>query len=212
MNTQQDYHIHTIYNDHSDRDLTIKNVLKQAKRKRLESIAITEHVRRSSEWVYDYVEEIEHQRKEINMDVKIGFEAKILLDGSIDCPDNLARDFFIIASFHNIFANKTRWLNALKRTINNENVDVIGHLAPEDSFQIYDSEIEDLGNLIDRNNKIIELNARYQRPPKRWINIFLKQSVQFHLASDAHALDQIGRFDSIKDLIHIVDNYKNKND
>lgn len=212
MNTQQDYHIHTIYNDHSDRDLTIKNVLNQAKRKRLESIAFTEHVRRSSEWIYDYVEEIEHQRKDIDIDVKIGFEAKILLDGSIDCPDNLARDFFIIASFHNTFANKTRWLNALKMTINNENVDVIGHLAPEDSFQIYDSEIEDLGNLINRNNKIIELNARYQRPPKKWINIFLKQNVQFHLASDAHSLEQIGRFDSIKGLIYIVDNYKNKTD
>jgi histidinol phosphatase-like PHP family hydrolase len=101
-------------------------------------------------------------------------------------------------------------LNALKKAINNENVNVIGHLAPEDSFEIYDNEIEEIGDLINKNNKIIEINARYHRPQVKWIHIFLKKNVQFHLASDAHSLDQIGRFDSIKDLIHIIDEYNNR--
>ena len=75
-------------------------MLTQAKRKKLKSIAITEHVRKSSEWIYDYVGEIEHQRKYTDIKVIIGFEAKILLDGTIDCIDDLTRNFFIIASFH----------------------------------------------------------------------------------------------------------------
>lgn len=211
MNTQQDYHIHTNYNDHSDPDLTIENVLTQAKRKNLKSIAITEHVRKSSEWVYDYVEEIEHQRKYSDIKVVIGFEAKILLDGTIDCLENLARDFFIIASFHSIFANKKLWLNALKIAIDNKNVDVLGHLAPEKSFQLYDHEIEELGDLISKNNKIVELNAKYHRPPKKWVNILLKKNVRFHLGSDAHSLGEIGRFDCIMDLIQLIDKYNNNN-
>ena len=36
----------------------------------------------------------------------------------------------------------------------------LGHLAPEKSFQIYDHEIEELGDLIFRNDKIVELNAK----------------------------------------------------
>lgn len=211
MNTRQDYHIHTNYTDHSDRDLTIKNVLTQAKRKKLKSIAITEHVRKSSDWIYDYIEEIEHQRKYTDIKVMIGFEAKILLNGTIDCIDDLTRNFFIIASFHSTFANKKLWLNALKIAIENKNVNVLGHLAPEKSFQIYEHEIEELGDLISRNNKIIELNAKYHRPPKKWINIFLKKNVKFHLGSDAHSLGEIGRFDSIRDLIQLIDEYSNKN-
>ena len=51
MNLREDYHVHTNYNDHSDSDLTVKNVVEEAERKGLEIIALTEHVRESSKWI-----------------------------------------------------------------------------------------------------------------------------------------------------------------
>ena len=58
INLKEDYHIHTNYNDHSASDLTIENVIKQAELKQLELIALTEHVRKTSDWVYSYIDEI----------------------------------------------------------------------------------------------------------------------------------------------------------
>ena len=64
MNLKEDYHIHTNYNDHSDSNLTVKNVVIEAERKGLEIIALTEHVRESSEWIPNYLTEIANcQRK-----------------------------------------------------------------------------------------------------------------------------------------------------
>ena len=208
MNIRRDFHIHGNYNDHSDRNLTIKNAIEQAKKIGLECIAFTEHVRRSSGWVDDYINEIEYYKKKNKIEIIIGFEAKILSDGNIDCTENIARKFFIIASFHTAFPDKTKWLELLKKAIKNEHVNVIGHLAPENYFEICDHEIEDIGNLIRENNKIVELNAKYRRPPEKWIRIFLKNGVKFHLGSDAHSLYEIGRFESINNLIQIVDEFK----
>src|SRR5829696_461706 len=71
MNLKEDYHIHTNYNDHSAANLTVKNVIKEAEGKGLELIALTEHVRKTSEWVSEYLNEIEELAKLINKHKKI---------------------------------------------------------------------------------------------------------------------------------------------
>ncbi|MGE5634240.1 MAG: PHP domain-containing protein, partial [Deltaproteobacteria bacterium] len=58
MNLKEDYHIHTNYNDHSASNLTVKNIIKEAERKGLELIALTEHVRKTSEWISEYLNEV----------------------------------------------------------------------------------------------------------------------------------------------------------
>ena len=58
LDKYQDYHVHCNYNDHSARDLTIKNVIACAEKKGLKVIAITEHVRRTSDWVTRYLDEL----------------------------------------------------------------------------------------------------------------------------------------------------------
>ena len=67
MNIRQDFHIHANYNDHSELNLTIKNAIEQAEKIGLECIAFTEHVRRSSEWINDYIKEIEQYKKKIKL-------------------------------------------------------------------------------------------------------------------------------------------------
>jgi putative hydrolase len=208
LDKDQDYHIHCNYNDHSASDLTVKNIISRAEKIGLRVIALTEHVRRTSDWVPRYLDEIRAENAVASSSkVKVisGFEAKILRDGSIDCHEEYSRDYFVVASFHSIFGDKRIWIDALKNTIQNPDVDVIGHLAPEPTFDLNDDELSELASMIFSNHKIIELNAKYHRPPPRWLLKFKEHQVRFHLGSDAHSLEEIGNFSTISDLIGIVD-------
>jgi putative hydrolase len=207
LDKDQDYHVHCNYNDHSASDLTIKNVIACAEKMGLRVMALTEHVRRTSDWVPRYLGEIRAETAATSsnkLKVIPGFEAKILRDGSIDCQEEYSRDYFIVASFHSIFGDKKIWIDALKCAIQNPDVDVIGHLAPEPTFDLNDDELSELASLILSNRKIIELNAKYHRPPPRWILKFNEHQVRFHLGSDAHSLQEIGNFSTISDLIAMV--------
>ena len=205
LNVKEDLHIHCNYNDHSSKDLTISNIINKSESIGLERIAITEHVRKNSEWTKDYINEINHYIPKTRLKILKGFEAKILVDGDIDCPSEfLNKDYFIIASFHTKY-NKEVWYEGLIKAIRNPNVDVIGHLAPEIDFSIGESELKNIGDLIVANGKKIEINSKYIRPPKEFLKIFKKCGVNFHLGSDAHAIKDIGNFSRIKDLINVIE-------
>ncbi|MFY9869094.1 MAG: PHP domain-containing protein [Candidatus Nitrosopolaris sp.] len=207
MNLREDYHIHSNYNDHSSSDLTIANVVKRAEELNLQTIAFTEHVRKTSRWLPEYLREIESLSKDSPVRIIPGFEAKILADGSINCSEEYSKDYFLIASFHTLYNDKNVWLNALTNAIKNPNVDVIGHIAPEPTFRMELWEVQDLASLIVKNKKIIEINAKYHRPPREWIVLFMRMGVKFHLGSDAHRLEEIGQFAKISDLVSLVLNH-----
>jgi histidinol phosphatase-like PHP family hydrolase len=201
----EDYHVHSSYNDHSALDLTVKNALDRAAEVGLKTLAFTEHVRRSSSWVPQYIQEIKNLRESSTTNVIIGFEAKILSDGSIDCLEEYSEAYFIIASFHSVYSDKKKWMDALIKTIENPHVNVIGHLAPEPTFHIDGGEIDFIASKIVLHEKIVEINAKYHRPPRDWILSFREKGVKFHLGSDAHSVSEIGRFEKVNDLIRLLD-------
>src|SRR5687767_1111924 len=110
LDVHEDYHVHSSYNDHSASNLTVSNALKRAQNIGLKTLAFTEHVRRSSAWVPRYIQEITALRERFKCDVIIGFEAKILSDGSIDCLEKYSEAYLTIASFHNVYSNKKIWI------------------------------------------------------------------------------------------------------
>jgi putative hydrolase len=201
----EDYHVHSSYNDHSALDLTVKNALDRAAEVGLKTLAFTEHVRRSSSWVPQYIQEIKNLRESSMTNVIIGFEAKILSDGSIDCLEEYSEAYFIIASFHSVYSDKKKWMDALIKTIENPHVNVIGHIAPEPTFHLDDGEIDFIASRIVLHEKIVEINAKYHRPPRDWILSFREKGVRFHLGSDAHSVSEIGRFEKVSDLIRLLD-------
>lgn len=204
LDLKRDYHVHSNYNDHSPQELSIENVTTYADEINLKTLAITEHVRKSSDWIPRYLEEID---KIVSSGIKVtlisGFEAKILKDGTVDFPSEY-EGYFLIASFHTNFHDKQDWLCALKSTITLPFVRVIGHLAPETSFDLTDNELIELAQLLKSYDKTVEINAKYRRPPMKWLQIFKENNVNFHLGSDAHSLDEIGNFKSITNLIDFI--------
>lgn len=204
LDLREDYHVHTNFNNHSSSDLSVANVIRYAEKLGLKSLAFTEHVRKSSEWIPYYLEEIDNVRSSgTHLTIISGFEAKILEDGSIDCPEEYF-DNFVIASFHTTYGSKEKWLYALKNVIEFSSANVIGHLAPEKSFDLSEFELEELANLLLKHDRIIELNAKYRRPPIHWLRQFKRKDVRFHLGSDAHKLGEIGNFETIRNLITYV--------
>jgi putative hydrolase len=204
LNIKEDYHVHCNYNDHSAPDLTIRNVVKRAEEIGLCTLAFTEHVRRTSNWIQDYLNEINLFAGHSKIIIIAGFEAKILKDGSIDCPKKYSNKYLVIASFHTSYNDKKIWMNALQKAIENPDVNIIGHLAPEPAFKVERSEIDSLASIIVDKKKIVEINAKYHRPPADWIRIFKSRGVKFHLGSDAHALRDVGQFERVSDLISLV--------
>ena len=206
LNQKEDYHIHCNYNDHSSKDLTIENIIRRANELQLQKIAFTEHVRASSDWTESYLEELKRYENTTPTKILKGFEAKILPDGNVDCPLNyLSKEYFIIASFHTKYQDKEKWYNALIKIIRNENVNVIGHLAPDPGISLEEKEINYLGEEIHSNNKIIEINAKYKRPPLEFIKIFKEKGIKFHLGSDAHSLSEIANYNGIRNLINFIE-------
>jgi putative hydrolase len=205
LESKADYHIHANYNDHSSLDMTVPNIIRVATKKGLDKIAITEHVRKTSEWIHEYLQQVYNIKKMTNdLEILPGFEAKILNDGTIDFPEKY-KQHYVIASFHTKYGKKEDWIYALSSVIEIEYVDVIGHLAPEESFDLTNEELENLARLLKKNDKVIELNAKYVRPPLEWLSMFKQHRVKFHLASDAHTLQQIGNFNPINHLIKFVE-------
>lgn len=209
LNIKEDYHIHCNYNDHSDINLTVKNIIDRAEELKLQTIAFTEHVRRTSSWIEQYLEEVNSFSKNTKIKVLRGFEAKILENGELDCPNKyLSKEYFLIASFHTKYLIKDVWLNALLKAIQNPRVSVIGHLAPEDTFELTTKEIEYIAEEIVNYNKIVEINAKYKRPPINLLEIFYDKGVKFHLGSDAHSLKDVGNYDRISTIINFLDKRK----
>jgi putative hydrolase len=206
LDPKEDYHVHSSYNDHSSPEMTVRNALETAEKLGLRTLAFTEHVRRSSTWIPQYIQEIRSYSLRSKVKVITGFEAKILPDGSIDCLEDYSRTYMVIASFHTLYIDKKIWMNALAKTIENPDVDIIGHLAPEATFTLNKYEIDSLASKIVENGKIVEINAKYHRPPRDWILIFKDRGVNFRLGSDAHSLSEIGQFGKIRDLISLAIN------
>ena len=204
LDLKSDYHVHCNYNDHSSTELSIEKVTKYAEEINLNKLAFTEHVRKTSEWIPKYLEEID---RIVSSGTKItiisGFEAKILMNGTVDIPHEY-EGHFLIASFHTKFYNKQNWLSALKTKISLPYVNVIGHLAPEESFELTESELIELSKFLEENGKTVEINAKYRRPPMKWLRIFRDNNVKFHLGSDAHSLVEVGNFSSITNLIEFI--------
>jgi putative hydrolase len=206
LNMKEDYHVHTNFNDHSPSNLSVRNVIKVADQIGLDTIALTEHVRKSSKWIPDYLDAIDKARaNKPRVKIITGFEAKILEDGTIDFPEEYS-NYFVIASFHTKYGNKNKWIRALETAIKCPYVNVIGHLAPEESFNLDNAELHELAILLYKYNQTVELNAKYKRPPLDWLRIFRKQKIPLHLGSDAHRLQDIGNFCSIHNLITYVEN------
>jgi putative hydrolase len=85
----EDHHVHSTFS--SDAVSTLAQNVDAARERGLRAICLTEHVRRDSAWVPEFLAAVNALRPGPGLDVRAGVEAKILdRAGRLDLPDGLA--------------------------------------------------------------------------------------------------------------------------
>ena len=100
-NSKIDMHMHTNWTDGKN---SLFQMIDQANINKMNMIAITDHIRKESDYFWDYISEINKVKNKYHMRIYSGFEAKILdVYGNIDIS-NVAVDMadIIVASVHRI--------------------------------------------------------------------------------------------------------------
>ena len=215
----QDMHLHSNYSDGQN---TLEEVIICAISLGINKICFTDHVWKTSEWVEDYLEEIEYLRIKYqdNIDIVAGVEAKLLnLDGEIDIDNSLYnKKVRVVAAIHRIplgegkflksseinqdlsYSRKS-WLKAFKSFKNNPKIDCIAHpFYLLDQMKINKNDEDwwkEISDALEQIPTYIEYNVKYNNSiVPEWL--WDKFSNRVFPASDSHSTFELqDRFDEL---------------
>lgn len=206
-----DLHIHSNYTDGQD---SILDIVKQAEKLKLQTIAITDHIREGSTYFDQYQEEIELIRKNSKLNILIGFEARIKnFKGEIDVNRAVLEKADIkIASVHRFPIGKQLFnpglfskeiaqeieLEISLAGIENKAFNILGH--PGGMCLMYFNEFplnyfEEIIAACKKHNIAFELNSEYHQAVYPELKKILKKhDPLISFGSDAHVARDIGKW------------------
>jgi len=210
---KRDYHTHSKFSDGED----LPEVLVEAGIEvGLGTIAITDHVRADSDWVWDYIDyvgEVADYYKD-RIRVVCGVEAKITdLGGSIDIPEGVD-DYvdILLASVHRIptgdgFLSDDEiardvdnainlWAKAIISAISNPSVSVIAHpglILKNHGIEIPENIADMVGSKIKGEAVAFEYNIGWGVPEGYLLDALIRSGAIFTIGSDAHSASDIKR-------------------
>ena len=209
VNSRIDMHMHTTWTDGKD---SLNDMARQAEINSLTSIAITDHIRKESDYYLHYLKDIKNIFGNFNVKIYSGFEAKIVnLKGDIDIPDEaVEKSDFVIASVHRLpygqsyrhpkeipFAElalleKDLTLTAIK---NNKRVSVVGHCGGMSIAAYGEFPVEYFEEIIRAcvNNEIaFEYNYKYHNGyEKKLKELLIRYNPYVSIGSDAHERNRV---------------------
>ncbi|MHA2423879.1 MAG: PHP domain-containing protein [Candidatus Thorarchaeota archaeon] len=192
-----DLHIHS---DYSDSSASVRDLVKQAVKYELDTIAITDHFwpcigsrKGGSQLIEQRRQKIQNLRgafKKIR--ILDGVEVDISSDGShANIAGGIDQFELIIGSFH-FTLDSTTWRSALQRAVTKWRFDILGHwdgyltsYREEDGVAV--------AKILAENQIAIELNRRYDTMHPEFLEIARDAGCEFTLGSDAHAVNQVGQ-------------------
>jgi len=190
-----EWHVHTNYTDGNN---SVAEYCEQAIKSRVPLVVFSEHVRRNLDYnFHSLLEEIEvTQKKYPELIILSGCEVKVLETGGLDVSDEvLKQSEIVLMAFHSFPVDEQRYYSALKTALTNPNVDIWAHpglFLARNGLRLNRSQIGEISSIAFQNNVLIELNAKYNMPPREWINIW-KGTVRFVRGSDIHGLRDFER-------------------
>jgi len=197
------FHNHTTA---SDGDHTLEQMAAAAEKFGWSYLGISDHSKSSFQArgldesrLAKQIEEINklNQSGKFKVRVLSGSEVDILRDGSLDFTDEvLGRLDFVVASVHNLFTlDKDEQTRRIIKAIENEHVDMIGHLTGRllNKREPYEVDIAKVIDAAAANDTIIELNANPWRLDLdwRWWRRAAEKGVLTSINPDAHDIEQL---------------------
>ncbi|MHA1480410.1 MAG: PHP domain-containing protein [Candidatus Thorarchaeota archaeon] len=206
--TRYDLHIHS---DFSDSTASISDIVQEAHRRRLHTIAIVDHFwpsvgsKKAGE---NYIQKrrnlIEDLRKEYSFRILEAAEVDIQSNGSLaPVAGGLEQFDLVIGSFH-FSCDSTLWASIMERVVAKRQFNILGHwdgylsrFRQEDGIRVAKGLAE--------NNITVEISVRYETSFPRFYEIARDEGCFFSLGSDAHSLKSIGRLDEQISLVKALD-------
>lgn len=184
------YHSHTNYTDGFH---TIEEMAKYCDSHGIEELAVTEHVRKDITFNFgQLLSDIKRANKHFNVRIITGVEAKILPDGSLDCPEDIKKKVdLIIGSVHGLGGMT---LQEAYEKLAASDCMIIGHP------QFYNEKI--IASIV-ATGKIVELSNRYEQP-EGMIKAFKNAGLLFSVGLDSHRLEELNDF---KRLVSVIEKF-----
>lgn len=185
-----EWHIHTNYTDGHN---SVDDYCRQALKLGIPLVVFSEHVRQRIDYDFNaLLGEIELARSRYpELAILSGCEAKVLENGKLDVSDEILEQCeIVLMAFHSFPIDAGKYYDALRIALASPKVDIWAHpglFLIKNDLTLSNSQIEEVANIARRNSVLIELNARYDMPPKEWLDK-LKGRVGFVRGSDIHSL------------------------
>jgi putative hydrolase len=207
-----DLHMHSTFSDGKN---TPEEMVREAIRLGYREIAITDHVRRSSEWLDEFCSEMARLKAAYAADITLysGIEAKVInLRGDIDArPDFFQKVDLVLAAFHRIPRGDddylTReeivrdsekalglWSEAMMRVLENEHVRTIVHptaLFARDAIAVPRGLKKAIARKAAQCGKQFEINTKYHVPDEEFLTLLKQYQVKIVYGSDSHRLEDM---------------------
>jgi putative hydrolase len=216
MIIELDVHTHTIASGHAYS--TIREMMKEASKKRLKLLGITEHASGIPGTCSDiYFENLKVVPREMyGVELMLGSEINILdYDGSLSLEDRIIDKLDIrIAGIHNYCYTPgtiEQNTNAVLQSIKNPKIDIISH--PDDgscplNYDIIVQASKKYNTLLELNNNSINpINCRKNAHENNidMLKLCKKYNAQIIISSDAHVDTDVSRFDFAYKILNEVD-------
>ena len=203
--------MHTTFSDGRD---TVEAMLAAAAARGLSCVALTDHVRRSTDWFPRYVEEVRRAARRFpELTVYVGLEAKALdFGGTLDATEEMLElaDFVLgsvhrypdgrggMREFDDVTAEEAQRLEleATLGLIRSPKVSAVAHPGGTYSrrYGPFPEPLRrELFEAARRHGKPLEVSAKYERGVERALLLHREHGVGFTLGSDAHAASEVGR-------------------
>lgn len=195
------FHFHTTQSDGSN---SLLEMVTEANKKGYEYFAVCDHSKSAfyanglnEKRLLEQKKEIEVVKTKTKLPIFHGIESDILVDGSLDYPDDILSSFdFIVASVHSRFnLSEDEMTKRIINAVENKFTDVLGHptgrlLLSRDSYQI---NIKKIIDACYANNVAIEINANPHRLDLDWRHLFYARDKGciFSINPDAHSTEEI---------------------
>lgn len=216
MIVELDVHTHTIASGHAYS--TIREMMKEASKKGLKLLGITEHAHGIPGTCSDiYFENLKVVPREMyGVELMLGAEINILdYDGNLSLEDRIIDKLDIrIAGIHNhCYTPGTieQNTNAVVQVIKNHKIDIISHPDDGSCPLNYDTIVrasKKYNTLLELNNNSINpINCRKNARENniKMLKLCKEYNVQIIVSSDAHIDTDISRFDFAYEILNEVD-------
>lgn len=217
-----DFHIHTNYTDGLS---SPEEMVNRAIQLKLNAIAFTEHVNKTSDWFKEFSDRINSLKKNKNIKIFLGIEAKANdFKGTIDATQDMITnsdivmgvvhrypdgkgDLIPLEEIKNIGQEKSAEIefNLTMGLLENKNIHILGH-----PFGVYskfftklpEDYMKKLMTKALEKNIAIEINTKYLLENKKFFRLLREINPYVSIGSDAHDKEDIAiDFDIIKEEI-----------